>query len=322
MGKTGKNMEKGLSLRKFNRETVSISNLKLPVPHKRRREAFTLIELLVVIAIIAILAAILLPVLEKAKERALGAQCMNNLHEIQMGWVMYNNDNNGKFPYNSTGSASGNVNWVSSDQDYSGASDDTNYQKLVDSRYSLLALGVTDPKVYHCPSDQSKNFGSTGIPRVRSYSMSQAIGPNNQATATGQGKWLGSTSDSGVVNMPSTLSDPIYTVYMQESMMRGALGPADIWVLIDEDPDHINDGAFAVNIPSSPAQTYWIDFPTKYHANGCGVSFADGHAEIHGWRAPGIIPTPTFTTQSQTAVKWAGNPDVQWLASHTSAKYY
>jgi prepilin-type N-terminal cleavage/methylation domain-containing protein/prepilin-type processing-associated H-X9-DG protein len=286
----------------------------------QRFNAFTLIELLVVIAIIGILAGILLPVLEKAKERALGAQCMNNLHQIQLGWVMYNNDNIGKFPYNSTGNAAGDLNWVANDEDYSGSSDDTNYQKLVDSRYSQLAFAVTDPKVYHCPSDQSKNFGSTGLPRVRSYSMSQAIGPNNNGTATGQGKWLGSTSDSGVVNMASTPSDPIYTVYMQESMMRGALGPADIWVLIDEDPDHI--AAFAVNIPSSPALTYWVDFPTKYHADGCGVSFADGHAEIHGWRDPGIIPTPTFKAQTQAAVKWASNPDVQWLASHTSSKYY
>ncbi len=175
-------MQKLLSLNANRKEMVSKLNQKLPAPIMGRRKAFTLIELLVVIAIIAILAAILLPVLQKAQQRAQGVQCMNNLHEIGYGWVMYNNDNNGYFPYNSTGAASGNVNWVSSDEDYSGGSDDTNYVKLVNSASSLLALSVTDPKVYHCPSDQSKNFGSTGLPRVRSYSMSQAIGPNNQGT--------------------------------------------------------------------------------------------------------------------------------------------
>ncbi len=104
--------------------------------------------------------------------------------------------------------------------------------------------------------------------------------------------------------------------------MHGGLGPSDIWTLIDEDPDHINDAAFAVNIPSSGSLTYWIDYPTKYHGNGCGVDFADGHAEIHHWRDPGVIPDPVFKAQSQTATKWAGNPDVQWLASHTSALYH
>ncbi len=282
----------------------------------KSHRAFTLIELLIVIAIIAILAAILLPALEKAKERAMGVQCMNDLHQIQTGWLIYNNESSGNFAYNCTGSASGNLNWVANDENYSGASDDTNSAKLVDSRYSQLAASIVDPKVYHCPADMSKSFGSTGLPRVRSYSMSQAVGPNNLGTATGQGKWLNSTSDSGTVNASGD-----YTVYTKESMVRGALGPADLWVLIDEDPDHINDAAFAVNIPSSPSQTYWIDFPTKYHANGCGVSFADGHAEIHGWRDPGAIPYPVFQTATQTAQQSPKNPDVGWLASHTSTLY-
>jgi prepilin-type N-terminal cleavage/methylation domain-containing protein/prepilin-type processing-associated H-X9-DG protein len=309
-------MEKVFRPAKSGREVVSILKLKLPMPFAGRREAFTLIELLVVIAIIGIIAAILLPVLQKARERAEGAECMNNIHQIQLGWVMYNADNNGKFAYNCTGTASGDVNWVSSYEDYSGATDDTNYAKLVNSSYSLLAPYVTNPRSYHCPADQSKNHGSTGLPRVRSYSMSQAIGPNNQGTASGQGKWLGSTSDSGSVNAAED-----YTVYLQESMMHGGLGPADLWVLIDEDPDHINDGAFAVNIPASPATASWVDYPTKYHANGCGISFADGHAEIHGWVDPGAIPMPTFQPTTQAATKVPKNADVYWIASHTSAYY-
>src|ERR1700739_4316021 len=130
-------MEKVLSLRTSTKEIGFRLDHAIPMAHTKRGQAFTLIELLVVIAIIAILASILLPVLERDKERAQGVQGMNGLHQIQTGWLMYNNENNGKFPCNSTGTASGNVNWVSSYENYSGATDDTNYAKLVDSTYTL-----------------------------------------------------------------------------------------------------------------------------------------------------------------------------------------
>jgi prepilin-type processing-associated H-X9-DG protein len=110
----------------------------------------------------------------------------------------------------------------------------------------------------------------------------------------------------------------IYIVHLQESMMHGGLGPADIWLLVDEDPDNINDAAFAVYMPSSRSQTYWIDFPAKYHANGGTFSFADSHAEIHGWREPGAIPAVTFNSSARNPVGAPGNPDINWLSSHAS----
>jgi prepilin-type N-terminal cleavage/methylation domain-containing protein/prepilin-type processing-associated H-X9-DG protein len=288
-----------------------------------KRHAFTLIELLVVIAIIAIIAAILLPVLDKAKQRAMGIECANNLHQLGEAWVMYNNDNNGKFPYNvSAGqAASDNINWVAGQMNYNiNNTDNTNTTLLVDSHHSQLALYCANPKAYKCPADPTLSGGTMGPPRVRSYSMSQAVGPNTNGTVYGsdfktvvQGKWLGSTSDAGVVNQANA-----YTVYLQESMMKGALGPADIWLMVDEDPDDINDAAFAVNMPSSASQTFWIDFPAKYHANGGTFSFADGHAEIHGWRNPGAIPNVSGVNTPEAATAVPKNPDVGWVASHTS----
>jgi prepilin-type N-terminal cleavage/methylation domain-containing protein/prepilin-type processing-associated H-X9-DG protein len=281
----------------------------------RSQPAFTLIELLVVIAIIAIIAAILLPVLDKAKQRALGIQCANSLHQLGYGWVMYNNDNNGKFPYNNTSqSACDNINWVAGYMNYNIANtDNTNTSLLIDSRHSQLAPYCANSKSYKCPADPTKAGGRVGPPRVRSYSMSQAIGGNTNGTAIGQGKWLDSTSDNGTVNQPGD-----HTVYLQESMMKGALGPADLWILVDEDPDNINDGAFAVNMPSSPSQTYWVDYPAKYHANGGTFSFADGHAEIHGWRNPGAIPDVSGVNIPESATAFPKNPDILWIASHTS----
>lgn len=290
---------------------------------RARIRAFTLIELLVVIAIIAILAAILLPVLETAEKKALMTDCENNLHQVQLGWIMYNQDNNGYFPYNLANGSSSNLNWVANHENYSGESSDTNSVLLVDPQHSQLAPYVNNPAVYKCPADQSKQFGLTGAPRVRSYSMSQAIGPNNKGTVTNpnQGSWLGSLGDNGTVNV-ATQPPSTYTVYLKDSMMVGALGPGDLMVLIEEHPDSINDCAFAFNMPSSPSQTYWIDKPTSIHGNAGDFSFADGHCEIHGWQRPGAIPPVTYSAQiggAQYSVP--KDPDVLWMAHHVSTFY-
>jgi prepilin-type N-terminal cleavage/methylation domain-containing protein len=291
------------------------------------KAAFTLIELLVVIAIIAILAAMLLPVLNIAKQKAAGIRCMSNLRQVMIGWKIYADDFNGIFPPNPDYSTEKAI-WVAGYMDYNeshqtipGIADSTNLALIVNPTYSCVGPYLKNPNIFRCPADQSQALGITGGPRVRSYSMSQAVGPMATGTMVDgshiAGHWLSSGNDVAPGGSP-------FKVYVKDSNIVGGLGAADLWVLVDEHPDSINDGAFAVAMPlgwpnANPQTFNFIDVPAKYHANCCGFSFADGHSEIHKWQDPQVIPNPVYAGSIGGRENPAiGDPDVAWLASHTS----
>jgi prepilin-type N-terminal cleavage/methylation domain-containing protein/prepilin-type processing-associated H-X9-DG protein len=265
--------------------------------NRARKSAFTLIELLVVIAIIAILAAILLPVLDRARQRADRAFCLNNLRQMGLAWIMYSDDSNGIIPVNGDTSDQTINSWVkgvmSWDSILAPNADNYNVTNLYDSElgpYCGHSVGI-----YKCPGDTRR--GAKGA-RVRSVSMNAYMhGISTQSTVLG---------DMGT-----------NYVYMKLNAMI-APGPSDLWVFLDEQGDSINDGFFLIQMGQT---ANWIDLPANYHGKTGAFAFADGHAESRRWR-DGLIANEPVTGKNFTANEtFAADPtasDLAWLESHTT----
>lgn len=247
------------------------------------QRAFTLIELLVVIAVIGILAGLTLTSVSRTKRTAMGAQCRNNLKQMQMAWIMYAGDNREELPPAGHGADQSNTPSFRNSKHWC-----LGNMKLPEERTNadwiqkgLLWYYTKMTKIYKCPADRTMN--------LRSITMNGFLNPEHPELAPPE------TFLAGRIMHKATDINP----------------PSGIWVLIDERPTSINTPLFEVWMDQAKGANALIrEHPSNEHP-GAGIGFADGHVELKQWR----------TSQMQSGFPYIPAPfneDLAWLADRTT----
>jgi prepilin-type N-terminal cleavage/methylation domain-containing protein len=288
------------------------SNYISRIGNSRAREGFTLIELLVVIAIIAILAAMLLPSLARAKSKAKGIACLNDHRQLSIAWRLYTEDNRDTLLY-----ASGSITgfqpgvWMGGGLDFNGGNL-SNWDPSVDIYKSPMWPYCKSLSIFKCPEDTSYVVvNGTNAPRVRTMVMNL---------------YLGGFYGSG----GGVFDDKSWCLFRKQSDLNNP-GPAKIFVFTDEREDAINWGNFYTDMAGAPTLTQpgntaafkLADMPSYYHGPGaCAYSMADGHSEMRKWKDARTMSPPLrhqqLTFDGYTEVASPRNMDIAWLQEHST----
>ncbi len=255
---------------------------------KNQVRAFTLIELLVVIAIIAILAAILFPVLDKARQRSQTADCLNNMKQLQVAYRMYVDDDNDYLPPNEV-IPDLDVSWVLGD-----AQSDVTTSNI---QNGLLFHYSQQVKIYVCPANSLMIPDGNGghVPQTRTCSIDFALGGYTPDALAAGGPAQGGLTFKGVT-----------TLAKFSQIQTSSAGVAQKIVFVDEPQNGVDDGCFGI-YPESMGNGTWWNVPGCRHdgKRACTFTFADGHAEVWRWHGSAAIADNLLSYSDI----WNGNAD-------------
>ena len=266
-------------------------------------KAFTLLELLVVIGVIAILSALLLPSLTKARVRGQSLFCANNHRQLNIAWLMYAHDNGDRLAYNLGATEIEQslnnrqpLNWANSVLNWE--LDSANTNAVLNTDAALGGYVAKSLRVFKCPADSvlsELQKGAGWSERTRSISMNAMVGDAGAFTKGG-----------------TNVNNPFYKQFLKLVEIPSA---TDIFVFIEEHPDSINDGYFL----NRGVAGGWIDLPASYHDGAANLSFADGHVESHRWLVPSTKPPPKpDAARLPRALQPGERTDFYWLMRRTS----
>jgi prepilin-type N-terminal cleavage/methylation domain-containing protein/prepilin-type processing-associated H-X9-DG protein len=276
---------------------------------------FTLIELLVVIAVIAILAAMLLPALGRAKQKTAGIQCLSNHRQLTLAWLMYTQDSRDRLLFSaSNNSVDDPYTWFKGYQDFDGANR-SNWDIEQDMKKSpLWSYCGNSPGIFKCPAENSTvTVQGSKLPRVRSMAMNAWMGGFGAGRGPG---WL-EAGDPGQ-------SGSIWRVYASLNQIV-APGPSQAIVFSDQREDENGYPNLFFNMtgfPDKPQLTqFFNDLVPFYHGGATSYSFADGHSEPRRWRDPRtLVPLTKNGFQGVTSLASPNNRDIVWLQERATRK--
>jgi prepilin-type processing-associated H-X9-DG protein len=277
----------------------------------RRFRAFTLVECLVIVVTLAFLGSVLVVGVARTHTPSESIQCRNSLRQLAQAWRQYSEDNKDLLLTCQTiipppAVMAVRTNWMEGNLDFSSSPGNWDPYVYVYTSPMFRYCGK-DPLVFRCPADKSMVMAADDSrqPRIRSRSMNSAFS---------RGDWLANFNTS-------------QTVWRIYRTFSNIVRPANTFVFIDEHPDSINDSVFSSactgNQATDPPTASWIiDFPANYHNGGCGMSFADGHCEIHKWVGSKIARAPITYTGNINLNIHSGDSwlDMHWLAENTTIR--
>jgi prepilin-type N-terminal cleavage/methylation domain-containing protein/prepilin-type processing-associated H-X9-DG protein len=261
----------------------------------KQKSGFTLIELLVVIAIIAILMAILMPALNRAREQGKRASCLSNLNQLTLAWIMYADENDDKlvcgdayeytYMYNNPSLAFNKSHyketpWVGIPT--SGVPQDWSSAATIQQKKNAILKGALYPycqtlKLYKCPTVRRQE----GV--LRTYSCVDSMNCKN---------W----DEMGAVMLKKRLQIP---------------NPAYRFVYLDDGGAGLaHMGGWTVYVQ----EERWWDPPPIRHGDGTNFSYADGHSGYVKWRDQRTIEFGKLVPPRAQSELQEGNEDIRFAA--------